>query len=89
MRLRIDVISAEELFGPLPDQRFHLIHELAPAVVPPPGISLGVFVGEHRSGSLQHSLADEVFRGYQFQGLILPARLSCNGPGHFRVYFMQ
>ena len=61
MRLDIHVVGSEELLGTIARQVLDYIGELASAVVPLAGITLGLLVGEHRSGGLEHRAADEVF----------------------------
>src|SRR5687767_14450559 len=62
MRLDVRVVGSEQLLCASDRERLRDIHELTAAVVPPAGISLGVLIGEHRAGGLEHGLADEVLR---------------------------
>ena len=46
VRLHVGVLGAEELLGPVARQVLHHVAELAAAVVAPPRVALGVFVGK-------------------------------------------
>ena len=67
VRLHVGVLGAEELLGAVDGQRLGDVDELAAAVVALAGVALGVLVGQHRAGRLQHGLADEVLRGDQLE----------------------
>ena len=69
VRLNVDVLGAEELLGAVAGEVLDRVHELASAVVPPAGISLGILVGEDRSDDLHDALGDVVLRGDQFEGV--------------------
>jgi hypothetical protein len=60
MRLDIGMIGAKDLFGALARQILDDISKLAAAVIAFPWVSLSVFVGKNRAGSLQDSHADKV-----------------------------
>src|SRR4030095_13719372 len=70
---------AEELLGPLDRQALDDVDELAAAVVAPAGIALGVLVGHHAAGRLQHGAADEVLGGDQLQAEVLARALVGDG----------
>ena len=55
---------------------------LAAAVVTLAGISLGILVREYRAGGLEHRFADKIFRGDQFQALVLAAGFVVDGGGN-------
>ncbi len=74
VRLDVHVLGSEDLLRPLPRQLLHLVHVLAPAVIALSRIPLGVLVGQHRSGRLQHRLGDEVLAGDQLQVGVLAQR---------------
>ena len=78
MGLHVDVLGSEDLLRPLDRQRLGLVHELAPAVVPFPGVSLGVLVRQHGPGGLEDRLAHEVLGGDQLELVRLPLRLPAN-----------
>ena len=60
MGLNVRVIRSEEGLRPLNGQGFHLVHFFAAAVVPAPGVTFGVLVGEHGALSLQHRAGHDV-----------------------------
>ena len=79
MRLDIHVLGGEQLLGPRDGQLLGDVHHLAPAVVAPARVALGVLVGEAGTGRLQHRLGHEVLRRDQLQVAGLPLGL---GPDH-------
>ena len=85
VRLHVGVLGAEQLLGPRDRQRLGDVDELAAAVVALARIPLGVLVGQHRAGRLQHGLADEVLRGDQLEAGVLPVLLVADGLGDLRV----
>ncbi len=89
VRLDVRMLGAEQRPGALDGQRFRHIDELASAVVPLPRIALGVLVGEHRPGSLQHGLAHEVLGGDELQPCVLPVELVPNRPCDIRIRFSE
>ena len=64
-------ISAEQFAEPIYSQLFHLVYDLAAAVITCAGIALGVFVGQYRAHSLHHLVAHEVLRSDQLDTLHL------------------
>ena len=62
MRLHVGMPGAEQLLRSLDGQALDLVDELAAAVVPLPGIALGVLVRQHAADRLQHRRTDEVLR---------------------------
>jgi hypothetical protein len=70
---------------PFDGQRLGLVDELAAAVVALAGIALGVLVGQHRSGGLQHRAADDVLGGDQLDLLALAGELAADGGGELGV----
>src|SRR5258708_18666308 len=85
MGLQVGVLGAEEFFGAVAGQVLHHVGKLAAAVVTPAGISLGIFVGQDRSGGFEHSFAHEVYRGDQFEAVVLAAGLVVKSKSDFRV----
>ena len=71
MRLDVGVFGAENLLRARNRQRLGDVDELATAVVPLAGVAFGVLVGQHRSGGVEHGLADEVLRGDELQAGVL------------------
>jgi hypothetical protein len=85
VRLHVGVLGAEQGLRALDRQRLGDVHELAAAVVPLPGVALGVLVGQHRARGREHSRAHEILRSNQFQAVLLPVLLLLNGAGDFGV----
>ena len=83
--LHIDVLGAEDLFGAVAGQVLHHVSILAAAVVAPPWVALGVFVGEDGAGRLQHRLGDEVFAGDHLQPLVLAEGFVVDGGSYIGV----
>ncbi len=71
VRLHVDVVRAEELFGARDGERLGDIDELAPAVVPFARVTFRVLVGQHGAGRFENGLADEVLRGDQLEPAVL------------------
>ena len=71
VRLHVDVLGAEERLGALDGQPLGHVDELAAAVVALARVALGVLVGHHRAGGLEHGAGDEVLRGDQLEPLVL------------------
>ncbi len=69
--LDVGVLGAEELACPPASQVLGLVDELVTPVEPPPGIPLGVLVGQHRSGGGHDRRRREVLRGDELQGGVL------------------
>ena len=76
VRLDIGVVGIEQLEGPIDCQLLDFVHYLAPAVIPPPRIALGVFVGELRSHGFENRTRYEILRGDEFEPVLLPGYLS-------------
>ena len=85
VRLHVGEGTAEQLLGPLDGQPLGLVYIFAPAVVAPPRVAFGVFVGEHAALRLQHGAGDDVLRGDQLDLLLLPLQLALDGGVDFRV----
>ena len=65
VRLYVGILGAEQFAEPIYSQLFHLVYDLAAAVITCAGIALGVFVGQYRAHSLHHLVAHEVLRNDQ------------------------
>ena len=72
MRLHVGVFGSEKGFGALDGYRFDFVHHFAPAVVTRSRIPFGVFVGQDGAHGFEHLVAYVVFRGYQFDAILLP-----------------
>src|ERR1019366_10759204 len=79
----------KKLFGTLPRQTLHHVGKLASAVIPLAGIPFRIFVGEHRTGSLKHSLAHKVFRSDQLQPFVLAANFVVDSVRNLRINFIE
>ena len=69
MGLDVGMLGAEQLLEPVDRQLLDLVHHLAPAVVAPARISLGVLVGERSAHRVDHRTAGEVLAGDQLEAL--------------------
>ena len=83
--LHVCMFGVEQRSNPRASQAFHVVHELAAAVVTAAGIPLGILVGENGPRCGQHSGADKVFRRDQLQGFLLALHLILDGAGDFRI----
>ena len=75
MRLNVDVLGCEQRLRARNGGALGDIHELAAPVVAAARIAFRVFVGQHRSGRLEHGTAHEIFRGDQLEAVVLPLDL--------------
>ena len=85
MGLDVGVFRAEQLFGPLDGEGFHLVHALAAAVIALAGITFGVFIGENRTHGGHNSRGDQVFGSDQLDIPSLAGQLLLHGCAQFRV----
>ena len=76
VRLHVHVLGAEHGLAAVDGELLDLVHDAAAAVVAGAGRALGVLVGQHRAGRLQHRAAREVLAGDQLQRLLLPDELA-------------
>jgi len=60
VRLHVDMLGTEELFGTIDGETLGNVDVLAASVVSPPRIALGVLVRHDAAGRLENCLADEV-----------------------------
>ena len=87
--LDIGKLSREDLPGTIARQILHHVGVLTTTVVAASRITLGIFVGEHGAGGLEHRLGDEVFAGDHLQAFVLTEGFVVNGGGNFRVGLSQ
>src|SRR5665811_1255730 len=81
----IGVGRPKELLDPAQGQVFGGIHIFAATVKAPAWITLGVFMGQNGTLSLQHRATDEVFGGDHLQLVQLSLALTLNDGKNFRV----
>ena len=74
VRLHVDVLGVEELFGAVAREVFHFIGILAAAVITLAGIAFGVLVGEDAAGGFEHGFRGEILARDQFDLAVLPTR---------------
>ena len=79
VRLDVGVIGAEELLGAIARDVLDDVDLLAATVVALAGKPLGVLVGEHGTGGLEHRQRDEVLGGDQLDGAALASELGVDG----------
>ena len=87
VRLDVDPLGAEELFGPFDCQALGLVHPFAAAVVAAARIALGVLVGEHGAGRFEDRSTGEVLRSDELQAVSLPVEFTGDGPLDLRIGF--
>ena len=85
VRLHVGEAALEHLLGALDRQRLDLVDVLAAAVVAVAGIALGVLVGEHRAGRLQHRARHHVLRCDQLDLILLAFELAADHAGDLRI----
>ena len=83
--LDIGVAATEELLGPVPRKVFRLIVELAPAVVPLAGVSLGVLVGHAGAHGVHDCGRRVVLAGDQLKRVLLTIPFAAKHPRRFGV----
>ena len=89
VRLHVRVRGSEQRLRALDRERFRDVDPLAAAVVTPPGIALGVLVGEDAADGLHHGGAGVVLRRDELDLLDLPASLAFDGGIDLRVDSFQ
>ena len=89
VRLHIDILRAKKFLGPLARQVLDYVGKLASAVIALARIPFRILVGEHRPGSLQHSLADKIFRSDQLQPFMLTASFVVGSVRNFGINFVE
>ena len=83
--LDVGIGGGENLPGALDADPLGDVDELAAAVIPMPGISFGVFVGQNAPHGRHDFGADEVFRGDQLQVTLLAGQLQREDAGDLRI----
>ncbi len=89
MGLHVNVLGAEQFFGPVARQIFNDIDELAAAVIALAGVALGVLVGQDAASGFEHGFGSEIFARDQFQLRALALCLMTDGVVNFGVHFGQ
>ena len=79
------MIRAEQLLQPVDRQLLDLVDLLAPAVVAPARIALGVLVGERSAHRVDHRAAGEVLAGDQLEAVLLAVELPVDQPGDLGI----
>src|SRR5262245_40982069 len=87
MRLHVDVIGVEELLGAIDRRSFDDVGKFTSSIIAFARITFGIFIGEDRTGGLEHSFGNEVLRRNQFEPLMLPAGFVLNRSENFRIRF--
>ena len=85
VRLDVGELRAEDLLGTIARKILDHVGVFAAAIVAASRIALGIFVGKHRAGSLEHRFGYEVFAGDHLQAFVLAEGFVVNGGGNFRV----
>ncbi len=85
MGLHIGVLGAKKGFGAFDGNAFHHVHIFTPAVKPPAGVSLGIFVCQMAADSLHHSFGNKILRSDKFQVCSLPFNLQRHCAEYFTV----
>ena len=85
MRLDIGKSAAEEPLGAIDRQLLGDIDKLAAAVIAPPRIALGVFIGQHRALRLEHRARDDVLAGDQLDLRLLARKFGGDCRGQFGI----
>ncbi len=87
--LHVGVLHAEQRLGPLDRQRLDLVDHLLALVVALAGVALGVLVGQHRPGRLEHRGGDVVLRRDQAHRVALALGLGRDEVGDLGVGVTQ
>ena len=85
VRLDVGVLGAEDLLGAVDGELLGDVDLLAAAVVALAGVALGVLVGEHRAGGLEHGLGHEVLGGDHLQRRLLASQLAVEHRGDLGI----
>jgi hypothetical protein len=86
VRLDVDVVGPEESLRPFDREGFRHVNELAPSIVAPPRVALGILVGQGGASRLHHRGAHKVLRGDELQLGGLAFGLEPDNLGDFGVY---
>ncbi len=87
--LHVGVLGAEQGLGALDGERLDLVHDFAALVVAPPGVPLGVLVGEHRTGGLHDRARHEVLGCDQVDVGVLALDIAADQTGELRVDLLE
>ena len=85
MGLDVRVLGPEQRLGAVDRELLGDVDLLAAAVVTAAGIALGVLVGQHRAGRVEHRLGNEVLRGDHLQRVLLASELAVEHLGDLGV----
>ena len=80
MGLDVRVLGAEQLLGAVDRELLRHVDLLTTTVVALAGIALGVLVGEHGAGCVEHRLGHEVLGGDHLQRALLAGELAVEHP---------
>jgi len=83
--LHIGEFAVEQAADTLDCQRFGNIDELAAAIIAPARIAFGIFIRHDRALRFEHGVRDDIFRGDQFDFMLLTAELQLDRLGDFRI----
>jgi len=85
MRLHVGVVGGEQFFHSVDRELLDHVHELAAPVVPFPGESLRVFVGQRSSHRFEHSRGHEILARDQLESVTLPIDLEVYESGNLGI----
>ena len=85
--LHIRRLCAEKLLGALYRDILHNVHAFAAAVIPPAGVTLGVFIGQHAAHCRHDGGRDDILRSDKLQIPALPFKLRLHCFADLRVVF--
>ncbi len=85
MRLHVGEGTVKQLLGAVDGELLGDIDIDAAAVIAPPRIALGVFVGEHAALRLQHRGGDDVLAGDQLDAVLLAMQLGADRGGQLGI----
>ena len=83
------MLGAEQRLRAVDRELLDLVDPLAPAVVAPPGVALGVLVREHRADRLEHRRPGEVLGRDQLELVALARELAVDEAGDIGVCLRQ
>ena len=89
MRLYVAVIAPEQFFQPVAGKIFRNVHKLTAAVIPLPGQSFGIFVGEMGPCRRKHCGRNDVLAGDQLEIAPLPFQLRVHRGIQLRIGFFN
>ena len=89
MRLHIGKAAAEQPLGAVDREPLGGIDKLTAAVIAPPRIAFGIFVGQHRALRFEDRARDDIFARDQLDLGLLTLQFARDRRGHFRVGVRQ